>query len=192
MMRSILPAGSRICEIGVWKGEFASQLLTLNPRPLILIDPFQGVVSSGNADGNNVEAAFLPSVYISLAERTAHLPNVLILRGFSQEFLPMIRAGTLDAVYIDGDHSYEGAKQDLALAWNAVKEGGYICGHDYEMNPAKTKNEYNFGVKRAVTEFCDEHKVEIVAKGMDGQVSFAILKRTEPLLERYVETGWGC
>lgn len=192
MMRSILPAGSRICEIGVWKGEFANQLLTLNPRQLILIDPFQGVVSSGNADGNNVEDAYLPSVYISLVERTLQLPNVLLLRGFSQEFLPLFRAATLDAVYIDGDHSYEGVKRDLALAWTAVKEGGYICGHDYETNKAKTNNVYDFGVKRAVDEFCAEKKIEICAKGMDGQVSFAIQKRQANLLDKYIETAWGC
>ena len=47
-------------------------------------------------------------------------------------------------------------------------------GHDYEMNMDKANTRYNFGVKRAVDEFCKEHNQEIIAKGNDGCVSFCI------------------
>ena len=83
--------------------------------------------------------------------------------------------------------SYEGVKRDLQIAWRIVKDGGYICGHDYETNPEKTKNHYDFGVKRAVEEFCKEKGVDICAKGMDGQVSFAIKKDSRQQFEYYID-----
>lgn len=36
-----------------------------------------------------------------------------------------------DFVYIDGDHSYAGAKADLRNYYAKVKRGGVIAGHDY-------------------------------------------------------------
>ena len=176
MLEALLSPGANICEIGVFTGQFANQLLSLHPKRLFLIDPFEGIVSSGDADGNNVQHAILPIVYFNMLQDMASHPNVFVLRGYSSEFLRMIPPGVLDCCYIDGDHSYEGVKQDLEQCWRIVKPGGYVCGHDYEMNPAKTKNQYDFGVKRAVDEFCAANGVSIVAKGMDGQVSFAIKK----------------
>jgi hypothetical protein len=77
-------------------------------------------------------------------------------------------------IYIDGDHSYEGCKKDLEIAYKKCKSGGYIMGHDYEMNMKKATREYFFGVKRAVDEFCQVYKQSICAKGLDGCVSYAI------------------
>ena len=42
------------------------------------------------------------------------------------------RAGRLaDAIFIDGDHSYQGVKQDLSLYFPLVKSGGLLIVHDY-------------------------------------------------------------
>lgn len=187
MMKALLPPGSVICEVGVFKGEFASQLLSLKPQQLVCIDPFVGNLPSGDADGNNVKEVYLPLVYLSLTQQARRVPNLLLLRGYSQELLPHFAPDSFDAVYIDGDHSYEGVKRDLQLAWRVVKPGGFICGHDYETNAAKTKNHYDFGVKKAVDEFCIAKDVSIYAKGMDGQVSFAIKK--DDKIQMYIDTS---
>lgn len=174
MLKALVPPNSIICEIGVWKGQFAEQLLSLKPRQLFLVDPFVGKVSSGDEHGNDVEDAYLPVEYLILYQRYRSHPSVTLLRGYSHELLPHFTTQLFDVMYIDGDHSYQGVKTDLALARQLVKRGGLICGHDYEMNPAKTKNNYNFGVKQAVDEFCQQHGLKVCAKGMDGQVSYAI------------------
>lgn len=189
MIKDLAKPGSSICEIGVFTGDFANQLLTLNPKRLMLVDPFAGQMSSGDADGNNVKEVYLPLVYLQLVQQVSRFPNLVLLRGYSQELLPLLPAGSFDVVYIDGDHSYTGVARDLQIAWHLVREGGYICGHDYEMNPAKTKNKYDFGVKKAVDEFCTQKKVVINAKGMDGQVSFAIKKEHLSRLELYIDTS---
>lgn len=40
----------------------------------------------------------------------------------------------LDLLYIDGDHSYEGAKMDFYMYSPLVKKGGYIIFHDIKAN----------------------------------------------------------
>jgi hypothetical protein len=77
-------------------------------------------------------------------------------------------------IYVDGDHSYQGCKKDLDVAYRKLKSGGLLLGHDYEMNMKKAHQAYPFGVRRAVDEFCVNYNQKIIAKGMDGCVSFAI------------------
>lgn len=175
MLRYLLPPKAVIAEIGVHQGIFAQQLFCLMPQLLVLIDPFEGIVPSGNQDGNNVVYADLDKVYQHLSTTIGPLNNIRLHRGYSQDILPMYPP-IFDCVYIDGDHSYEGVKRDLEIAWAKTKPGGYICGHDYEMNNTKTARVYDFGVKKAVDEFCGTHQVFICAKGLDGCVSYAIRK----------------
>ncbi len=37
-----------------------------------------------------------------------------------------------DMVFIDAGHDYPSCKQDIELWWPLIKEGGYLCGHDYQ------------------------------------------------------------
>jgi hypothetical protein len=89
-----------------------------------------------------------------------------VLRTFPKNYF--------DAVYIDADHSYEGVMRDLQSAFGVVKDGGWIMGHDYDHNPAKSQTRWQFGVRRAVDVFCLAWGQEISAYGMDGCVSYAI------------------
>lgn len=51
--------------------------------------------------------------------------------------------GSLDCVFVDGDHSYEAVKQDLPFWWRKIRVGGQMLGDDYWME----------GVKYAVKDF---------------------------------------
>lgn len=178
MINELIPYGATIAEIGVFKGQFTLEILKRNPKHLYLIDCWENhTVISGDQDGNNVE--HFPSgeqLYKDLKEQLKFYPNVSFHRQFSNDFLPLLKENTLDAVYIDGDHSYEAVKRDLEMSYPKIKQFGWIMGHDYEMNYAKTNNSYQFGVKQAVDEFCAKYDLKICAKGMDGCVSYAIWK----------------
>ena len=63
-----------------------------------------------------------------------------------------ITEATYDIIYIDGDHSYDGVKHDLINSFRVIKNGGYIMGHDYEMNMEKAHTNWVFGVKQAVNQ----------------------------------------
>ena len=175
MIRSIVIPNGVYAEVGVFKGDFSDFLFrTLSPKQLVLIDYFTGDMGSGNQDGNNYELVNLDAVYKQLVKKYETHDNVTLLKGDSVGMLSTFEDNTFDMIYIDADHSYEGAKRDIQIAYNKLKHGGWLMGHDYEMNMRKAKQVYHFGVKQAVDEFCQECGQTIYAKGYDGCVSFAI------------------
>lgn len=175
MIRNIVPKHSICVEIGVFEGTFSKQIQDIiNPSKLYMIDLFSGICDSGNEDGNFVVKRDLNQCYNNLKEYVQDKPNLVLIKGNSMDILKSFEDNSVDMVYIDGDHSYEGCKRDLEISFQKVKSGGWIMGHDYEMNMRKTRNYYDFGVKKAVDEFCEKRNQTIYAKALDGCVSFAI------------------
>lgn len=75
-----------------------------------------------------------------------------ILHMTSAEAASIVWNGTLDFVFIDADHSYEGCSQDIELWTPKLKPGGLLCGHDYNHE----RKEFH-GVTRAVDEAFARH-----------------------------------
>ena len=50
---------------------------------------------------------------------------------FSLQAATMYDAASLDFVFLDADHSYEGVSADIAAWTPKVKRGGIIAGHDF-------------------------------------------------------------
>lgn len=162
-------------EIGVFQGKFANTITkVLEPKQLILIDLFEGIMGSGDQDGNNFEFCNLEDVYTHLCRVSLQYPALKVMKGDSVTMLSQFPDNTFDMIYIDGDHSYEGCKRDLNIAFNKIKHAGWVMGHDYEMNMKKAQILYDFGVKQAVDEFCLDNNQVIYAKALDGCVSYAI------------------
>jgi hypothetical protein len=159
----------KICEIGVFKGEFSRTILEkLKPTELHLIDRFEGVECSGDKDGNNIVWADLAIEYERLKQLYKEDRSIYLHKGLSYEVLEKFEDNYFDLIYIDGDHSYEGVKADLKISRAKVKNGGLICGHDY-VSPRFE------GVVRAVDEFCDEYSFQIAYLTKDGCPSFGII-----------------
>lgn len=124
-------------EFGVFRGKFSAEILeTCMPKKLYLIDPwinFEDPLYENtwyHADSSNdMEDVFQK---VSRRFRTQiDDGKVEILRGKTNEVADQIPDGSLDYVYIDGDHSYEGVKTDLALAMQKTKEDAVIAIDDY-------------------------------------------------------------
>ena len=83
---------------------------------------------------------------------------VEVLRKKSDEALNDIEDASLDWVYIDGNHSYDYALNDLKSFYKKVKQGGLITGDDYG-----TIGWWNKGVTKAVDTFLTlkEYKTEL-------------------------------
>jgi hypothetical protein len=176
MIDVLVPKGWKYAEIGVLEATFSDKLCKLLfPRFLALIDLFEGNVISGDQDGNNVKTVDVSKTYTHLVNFSKAYPNILsVLKGDSSTLLRTFPDNTFDMIYVDGDHTYEGVVKDLEVAYQKIKPGGWLMGHDYEMNMKKAKTVYQFGVKKAVDEFCEFYNQRIFAKGMDGCVSYAI------------------
>jgi len=138
------------------------------------VDMFNGKHGSGDCDGNNFTWTNLDREYILLVDKYRDDDNKNIYKARTDTYLKSVPDNTYDLIYIDADHSYNGVKRDIELSFKKIKNGGFIMGHDYEMNMEKAKTHYNFGVKEAVDEFCEKNNQEIIAKGNDGCVSFCI------------------
>src|SRR5262249_3794937 len=53
------------------------------------------------------------------------------LKMSSEKAALLFEDGSVDFVFVDGDHGYEAVKRDLAAWFPKVKAGGVLAGHDY-------------------------------------------------------------
>lgn len=120
-----------IAEIGVWKGEFARAILRGCPEvtEYWLIDPWRRL-PRWNKPFNVTNEEF-EAIYIdALAATESHAAVRRVLRGTTAEVIDTIPDGSLDLVYIDGDHTLRGITLDMILAWPKIRPGGIIGGDD--------------------------------------------------------------
>ena len=136
-------------EVGVWEGDFSSEILSKNPRELHLIDPW-------------IHQEF---PWVKLAK--GHKKTEQVFQGVLKKFQNNTRVkihrknstdanfpyGYFDWVYIDADHSYDSVIKDLSHFVKFIKPGGYLCGDDYGWNDAV--NGCPRGPKEAVDEFVE-------------------------------------
>ena len=81
---------------------------------------------------------------------SSHFPRAELWETDSQTAVFMIDDGTLDWVYLDGRHDYDGVREDIEIWLPKIKKGGIIAGHDYAHHPDIKQWP---GVKKAVNEF---------------------------------------
>lgn len=85
--------------------------------------------------------------------------NFILIEKFSEEAVQDIPYGSLDFVYIDGDHSYDYAMTDIILWARRVRPGGIVSGHDY-IYPGDYHHKYDINVKEAVDDYIRVHKID--------------------------------
>ena len=73
-----------------------------------------------------------------------------LYRASSEIVAPLIEDESVDAIFIDGDHTYEGVLRDISIWKPKIKKKGLIVGDDYPLFS---------GVKKAVDESFSEFKL---------------------------------
>ncbi len=139
-------------EIGVYLGETSAILLReLEQLHLYMVDPWRAAVgdtyywlsNAGDATMNQqmFDAAMLQAARVTefAAGRRTLVPCP------SVQAAPLL-ADMLDFIFVDGDHSYHGALEDIEAWWPRLAPRGLMTGHDY------AHPEFP-GVKKAVDEF---------------------------------------
>lgn len=158
-------AGSTGAELGVFKGSFIEYFLSKQPRKLYAVDPWYLLSAEwpwAVGDKSTVRALvrILDEYHTEIAQQQV-VPRV----EFSETFLASLPDQTLDWVYIDSSHSYEGTKSELALCVSKVKKGGYIMGDDYNEDPASK----HYGVFKAVHEYVVANRITLLVNGINRQ-----------------------
>jgi hypothetical protein len=166
---NLFPKGSVGAEIGVWRGDFSSRLLSVvRPARLHLVDPWKFETSSGYEGARYGGAlaknqAEMDRIYETVLRRFAQEAKtgvVLVHRGPSAQIGMQFDDAYFDWVYIDGNHLYEYVKRDLEVFAPKVKPGGLLTGDDYGV-----RGWWEDGVTRAVDEFVAESICEPVRLG---------------------------
>jgi hypothetical protein len=144
-------------EIGVAYGENAEKILEHFTGHLHLVDPWTEQPKAVWPDGScigNPEHCF---VYCH-GKLSRFKPRYTVHRMMSDEAVSKFDNGSLDFVYLDGNHSRPQVDRDLENWWPKIKAGGIFGGHDYHniMNDALWSE-----VEDAVNEFVKKHNLKL-------------------------------
>lgn len=115
-------------EIGSYAGE-STELFSKNFKNIIAIDPY-----IDDYDVNDITCAHAPMSEVRKAyeERMFGKVNVFLMPVTSDIAIEVLKDGKkFDFIYIDGLHTYEQIKKDIANYLPLINEGGFIAGHDF-------------------------------------------------------------
>lgn len=125
-------------EIGVWKGRTYKHLITSCPKLMLTgIDPYvpqpnnpgpeKWIRGEHNHDWDHEK-------YFNDIEkfRKKHYETAFFIRDFSINSAKMFHDKVLDFIFIDGDHSEKGVREDIEAWMPKIKENGWILGHDID------------------------------------------------------------
>ncbi len=130
---------SRILEIGAFKGETTavlSEIASHNDGYVIAVDPMQWASHPASL-GEFIDKWLHPHSYEDAFRRnTSRIPGcpIKLYKNLStdSELLsdPSETLREFDLVFIDGEHTYSGARNDLQNWGTRVRSGGLILMHD--------------------------------------------------------------
>ncbi len=137
-------------EIGVHKARFSMEILNRNPAcHLTLIDPwipyYDSRMTKEIQDGHYAEAMKNLKPYLEAGRAT-------VVQKKSLEALDLFEDGSLDFIFIDGDHAFDEVVQDIIYWTKKVKKDGMVAIHDY-MPMVRG------GVRQAVDGYTYDHQI---------------------------------
>lgn len=131
-------------EIGVASGSHAREMFDAIPDlHLCLVDPWKGYFRYSQELCDKRYAG---------AMRLLEGRNKAVMRMTSLEAAQQVEDGSLDFVYIDGDHRFDAVMMDIILWAPKVRRGGIVSGHDYY-------EFYGAGVVSAVRAYTQAHRI---------------------------------
>lgn len=125
----------RMAEIGVWRGKLSGRLLRDCPEIAYyaMIDPWRRL-----PDWNKplAETLDFEKVYQEALSHTEFASDRReVLRGKTTEVIDRLEDASLDAIYVDGDHTLRGILVDMIAAYPKLRPGGLMLGDDFSTNP---------------------------------------------------------
>lgn len=129
------PKPLHFVEVGAWKGKSAAFMAVeiINsqlPIRFDVVDTWKGTLNEDvhQQDPDVVNDRLFEVFLENMKPVEGHYNPI---RMTSVEAAGLYENASLDFVFIDGDHTYEGVKADL-IAWkDKIRPGGIIAGHDF-------------------------------------------------------------
>ena len=127
-----LPRDCVVVEIGSHEGYSAHVIATIilpKGGRLYCVDPYQGNQAQGQPDYVGARDTERMGRFVDGFHPDE---KVILMLGHSVNVAPIIADNFVDLIFIDADHRYSFASQDIELWWPKLKIGGIMCGDDYE------------------------------------------------------------
>lgn len=140
-------------EVGVKEGKFSAHLLGAFPTlKMIGVDPYEQQPQSSAMGYQDYSDWNFGNIIRQLHANTNRFGGRFrLIRKYSEDAAPEVDDHSVDFVFIDAQHTYEGVKDDIVLWRDKVKPGGILCGHDYDFTRPRFAD-----VIRAVDECIDD------------------------------------
>ena len=123
-------------EVGIRSGEYSETLCKAIPGvKLYGIDPY--IAHKGYRD--HTRQSSFNTFKQEAIERLAPYKDYVFIEKFSMDAVKEFADNSLDFVYIDGDHSFQSATNDIAEWGRKVRPGGIISGDDYFKHKGKAR-----------------------------------------------------
>lgn len=123
--------GKDVCEVGCFLGVSTETFLQFSPRRVYAVDAW-GLKN----DYNDIK--YLPhlnfgDIEARFREMASGYANIEIIKDLSVAASQRFGDSTLDFVYIDAEHSYDGLRADIQAWLPKIRKGGFLGGHDYNI-----------------------------------------------------------
>jgi len=141
-----VPNGGIVVEIGSWKGGSGETLSKgiekyCPDTKLFCVDPFdQNYFMSLPGLKVHAEKEDIYKIFLKRMKKYKYTHHRMLSVEAAKEF----EDGSVNLVFIDGNHAYEALKADIKAWWPKLAENGIMCGHDYGRG--------KYGVTNAVQE----------------------------------------
>jgi len=153
-------------EVGVYRGKFTATLSAGNPDLFLIgVDAWTSYEGYLDYTGDDLEDAFRE------AKARNEGRNVVLINATSIDAVKRFADESLDFVFIDANHDYAHAVEDIAVWSKKVRKGGLVCGHDYLENRAE-----NYGVVEAVNGWCSANNIKTLFLWRDKCPSWMYVK----------------
>lgn len=148
-------------EVGTHRGEFANEILMRwAAGTLYCVDPWENLPEYASqvqflwdSESRQQDLQYAQQLLQAYADRVRYMQMT------SADAVTSFDDGSLDFVYLDGNHMEPYVSQDLQLWWPKVKPGGLLLGHDVLM-PGVRDDPWDAEIQPAVLKFAAQHDDE--------------------------------
>ncbi|HVR16986.1 MAG TPA: class I SAM-dependent methyltransferase [Candidatus Limnocylindrales bacterium] len=166
---SAFPNNSTGAELGVFTGLFSAVLSRQRKLSKVtFVDPWWTVYGERYPDwGSYTDFGRVRTrqAFETAKRRISGFQNRFVEVMSSYKWLESQPDESLDWIYLDSTHTYDGTKQELKLINRKIRKTGLICGDDWQSD----RNHRHHGVFLAVNEFIREEDFEFVLCGVNSQ-----------------------
>jgi hypothetical protein len=131
----LLPKAARIVEVGVGFGDFSRLIVDLcQPAHFVAIDLFtlhEQETIWGRSTREVFGGATHEQAYRTRFAAELEAGRMTVLAGDSAACLERLQDASVDVIYLDADHTYDGVTRDLAALRPKLRDDGWLVLNDY-------------------------------------------------------------